>query len=119
MNKRRILTILATVFVLARCTGAGPEPAARLYLDMFEIDRYASHADPNASLITTRFRLLERPEVLTDLRLSEEQMVAIRSVYKTPGEDIPGFSGFIAEQKESEAGTIGRKTRISQHGVVP
>jgi len=54
--------------------------------------------------MTTRFRLLERPEVQTDLGLSQDQMHAIRPAYKTPWKEVPGLSDFIAEQKEKKAG---------------
>jgi hypothetical protein len=53
--------------------------------------------------MTTRFRLLERPEVRADLGLSNDQMHAIRTAYKTPWKEIPGFGNFIAEQKEKKA----------------
>ncbi len=114
MNERTVLIILATTFLLADCAGAEPELAARRYLDTFEIDRYAAHADPNASLITTRFRLLDRPEVQTDLRLSAKQVVSVQNVYKTPWKDIPGFSEFIGEQKRAKQG-LSEKERIVQN----
>jgi hypothetical protein len=62
MNAKRIAIILLAASVLAGCKATTPGPTARLYLDMFEIERYAPHADQQASLMTTRFRLLERPE---------------------------------------------------------
>ncbi|MCK9555925.1 hypothetical protein M0R36_08965 [bacterium] len=104
MNEKRIAIILLAASVLAGCKATTPGPTARLYLDMFEIERYAPHADPQASLMTTRFRLLERPEVQADLGLSQDQMHAIRTAYKTPWKEIPGLSDFIAEQKEKKAG---------------
>jgi len=104
MNEKRIAIILLAASVIAGCKATTPGPTARLHLDMFEIERYAPHADPQASLMTTRFRLLERPEVQADLGLSEDQMDAIRTAYKTPWKKIPGLSDFIAEQKEKKAG---------------
>lgn len=104
MNERRIAIILLTALVFAGCKAKTPEPTARLYLDMFEIERYAPHADPQASLMTTRFRLLERPEVQTDLGLSQDQMQAIRVAYNTPWKEIPGLSDFIAEQEQKKQG---------------
>ena len=83
MNARKILAVLAGVFVLANGTATGAESPSRRQIDMFEIDRYASFADPIASLMTTRFRLLERHEVRTDVQVSEGQMVAIQALYKT------------------------------------
>jgi hypothetical protein len=102
MNEKRIAIILLAASVLAGCKAETPEPSARLYLDMFEIERYAPHADPQASLMTTRFRLLERSEVQTDLGLSAGQTDAIQAVYKTPWKEIQGFSDFIAAQKEKK-----------------
>jgi hypothetical protein len=102
MNERRILTILAVACVLAGCKARTPEPSARLYLDMFEIERYAPRADPEASLMTTRFRLLERPEVQTDLGLSADQTNAIQTAYRTPRKEVPGLNDFIVEQREKK-----------------
>lgn len=114
MNERTVLAVLAGVFVLANGAATGAEPPSRRQIDMFEIDRYASFADPIASLMTTRFRLLERREAQTDLHLSEEQMVAIQDLYKTPWNDIPGLSDFIAEQKKEKQG-LSEEERISQN----
>lgn len=104
MNQKRILTVLAVTFALAGCNPMPTEPTARLYLDMFEIERYAPHADAQASLMTTRFRLLERSEVQVDLVLSQDQMQAIRAACKTPWKGIPGLGDFIAEQKKVKEG---------------
>jgi len=104
MKQKRILTILAVTSALAGCNPTSPGPSARLYLDMFEIERYAPHAEPQTSLMTTRFRLLERSEVQSDLGLSQQQVTAIRKAYKTPWKEIPGLSDFIAEQKEKKQG---------------
>ena len=102
MHQKRAAIILIVACVLAGCKPRTPGPSARLYLDVFEIERYASHADPLASLITTRFRLLERSEVQIDLGLSQDQMLAIRTAYNIPLEGIPGLSDEIAERKEQK-----------------
>ena len=104
MNLKRTLSILVVTCTLIGCAPTKPEPTARLYLDMFEIDRYASHADPQASLVTTKFRLLERSEVQSDLGLSQDQVIDIQTAYKTPLNTIPEISDFIANKKNNKEG---------------
>ncbi|MBN2218002.1 MAG: hypothetical protein JW719_11560 [Pirellulales bacterium] len=67
---------------------------------MFELNRVFPNAVPSADFVTTRFRLLERPEVQAELKLSPVQLRDVQKIYTAPSSQIPGLDGFIAEQRK-------------------
>jgi hypothetical protein len=119
MNCRGLVLVgvLGVAIVLTGGRGAvmaaeegGADLNARLYLDMFEIDRYASHADVSADLMKTRFRLLEKPVVQADLELTADQVKAIELLHDTTWDDMPGVNDLI-EQHKATFDAAGRKGR--------
>jgi hypothetical protein len=103
VNYSRVLVTLALLFVAA-CRNDGESPSARRYLDMFEIDRVFPHTDPRSDLIMTRYRLLERPEVQANLKLSPDQVRGVRNAYTASWAQIPGLSDFVAGQRKKMTG---------------
>ncbi len=107
MSGKKILTIIAVLLFVTSCRDSGDPPSARRYLDMFELNRVFPDADPCADFVTTRFRLLERPEVQADLKLSPDQLREVQRIYATPCSQVPGLSGFIAGQRKKVSGLSG------------
>lgn len=99
MNRHGTFTLLVAALLLAGCAAQEPSRSARRPIDFFEIGRLSDVTDPQTELVTTKFRLLERAEVCSDMGLSQEQSNAVRKVYETPWEQIPGLTEFRAQQK--------------------
>jgi hypothetical protein len=99
MNRHGALTLLVGALLLVDCSAQEPSRSARRCIDLFEIGRLSDATDPQTELVTTKFRLLERVEVCSDMGLSQEQSNAVRRIYETPWEQIPGLTEFRALQK--------------------
>jgi hypothetical protein len=99
MNRHGTFTLLLGALLLAGCARQEPSRSARRPIDFFEIGRLSETTDPQTELVRTKFRLLERAEVCSDMGLSQEQSNAVRRVYETPYEQIPGLTEFRAQQK--------------------
>ncbi len=99
MNRHGALTLLVGALLLVGCSAQEPSRSARRCIDLFEIGRLSDATDPQTELVTTKFRLLERVEVCSDMGLSQEQSNAVRRIYETPWEQIPGLTEFRAQQK--------------------
>jgi len=101
MNRHGTFTLLVAALLLAGCAAQEPSRSARRPIDFFEIGKLSDVTDPQTELVTTKFRLLERAEVCSDMGLSQEQSNAVRRVYETPWEQIPGLTEFRAQQKSA------------------
>ena len=101
MNRRRAFTLLASALLLSGCAAQETNRTARRLVDSFEIARLSDVSEPQTELVTTRFRLLERAEVCSDLGLSQGQSNAVHRVFETPWEQVPGLAEFRAQQKAS------------------
>ena len=99
MNRHAAITLLVGALLLGCCGAQEPGQTARRPIDRFEIGRLSEVSDTQTELVTTRFRLLERAEVCSDMKLSQEQSNAVRRVCATPWEQIPGLTEFRAQQK--------------------
>jgi hypothetical protein len=102
MKSHARLGLLVGTLLLAGCGARQPAPSARQPIDFFEIAKLMEITDPQTELVRTEFRLLERTEVGADLWLSQEQSNAVRSVYGTPWDQVPGSSEFLAQQKAAK-----------------
>jgi hypothetical protein len=102
MNRHGATTLLGVFLLLAGCAAQEPGRTARRPIDRFEIDRLSEVSDTETELVTTKFLLLERVEVCSDLKLSQEQSNAVRKAYATPWEKIPGMTEFRAQQKAAK-----------------
>jgi hypothetical protein len=106
MNRHATFTLWVGALMLTGCAAQEPNQSARRPVDFFEIGRLSDISEPQTELVTTKFRLLERAEVCSDMGLSHEQSNTVRRVYETPWEQIPGLTEFRAQQKPTrqEAG---------------
>jgi hypothetical protein len=102
MNRHRAFTLLLGALLVASCAAQEPSRTARRPIDCFEIGRLSEGSDAETELVTTRFRLLERAEVCADMRLSQEQSSAVRRLYATPWEQIPGVPELRAQHKAAK-----------------
>jgi len=102
MNRHGAITLLVGALLLAGCAPQDVSGTARRSIDRFEIGRLSEVSDTQTELVTTRFRLLERAEVCSHLKLSQEQSNAVRRTYVTPWEQIPGMAEFRAQQKTAK-----------------
>lgn len=101
MNRHGTFTLLVAALLLAGCATQEPSRSARRPIDFFEIGKLSDVTDPQTELVTTKFRLLERAEVCSDMGLSQEQSNAVRRVCETTWEQIPGLTEFRAQQKSA------------------
>jgi LTXXQ motif family protein len=99
MNRHGTFTLLVGALLLAGCARQEPSRSARRPIHLFEFRRLPEVTDHQRELVTTKFHLLERAETCSDMGLSQEQSNAVRRVYETPYEQIPGLTEFRAQQK--------------------
>lgn len=100
MSGKRILTTIAIILFMTSCRDSGESPSARRWLDMFEVNRVFPDANPRDDFVTTRFRLLERPEIQAELKLSPDQLRDVQKIYTAPSSQVPGLGDFLAAQRK-------------------